>query len=330
MQFYPLNAVPYNTNIRSKMTSLAYALEAQGYRGNIAFHPGVRTSYNRNRVYPLLGFEKYISQENLKDPEKIRAYISDEEDFRQIRRNYEAYREKGSSAPFFMFNVTIQNHSDFKLTSGYVEKEVTVTDGSLADEQTEQYINLAKKTDEALKNLITYFRNTDEPTMIVLFGDHEPHVGATFYDTLKERMTGVSDVEKQLCKYKVPFMIWTNYDSDYASKISTYAASASGGSANGGTDGLQISANYIGPYILKLIGGKMTGYDKYLLSLQKKVPVTSAVAYMGDNGKFYSATAGSKYRKYLNRYHILQYNNTVDTKNRVNEFFYLKKKSKKK
>ena len=72
------------------------------------------------------------------------------------------------------------------------------------------------------------------------------------------------------------------------------------------------------------------GYDKYLLSLQKKVPVTSAVAYMGDNGKFYSATAGSKYRKYLNQYHILQYNNTVDTKNRVNEFFYLKKKSKKK
>ncbi|MCI7326795.1 MAG: LTA synthase family protein [Clostridiales bacterium] len=330
MQFYPLNAVPYNTNIRSKMPSLAYALEAQGYRGNIAFHPGVRTSYNRNRVYPLLGFEKYISQENLKDPEKIRAYISDEEDFRQIRRNYEAYREKGSSAPFFMFNVTIQNHSDFKLTSGYVEKEVTVTDGSLADEQTEQYVNLAKKTDEALKNLITYFRNTDEPTMIVLFGDHEPHVGATFYDTLKERMTGVSDVEKQLCKYKVPFMIWTNYDSDYASKITTYAASASGGSANGGTDGLQISANYIGPYILKLIDGKMTGYDKYLLSLQKKVPVTSAVAYMGDNGKFYSATAGSKYRKYLNQYHILQYNNTVDTKNRVNEFFYLKKKSKKK
>ena len=75
-------------------------------------------------------------------------------------------------------------------------------------------------------------------------------------------------------------MIWTNYDSDYASKITTYAASASDGSANGGTDGLQISANYIGPYILKLIGGKMTGYDKYLLSLQKKVPVTSAVAYM--------------------------------------------------
>ena len=37
----------------------------------------------------------------------------------------------------------------------------------------EQYLTLANKTDEAFKKLIDYFSAQTEPTILVMFGDHQ-------------------------------------------------------------------------------------------------------------------------------------------------------------
>ena len=51
---------------------------------------------------------------------------------------------------------------------------------------TEQYLALMRKTDDALKELIDYYSKVDEPTMIVLFGDHQGKLTTAFYDQLSE------------------------------------------------------------------------------------------------------------------------------------------------
>ena len=83
--------------------------------------------------------------------------------------------------------------------------------------------------------------------MILMFGDHQPNVGDLFFDTMKDRMDPNMDpVEKSETRYKVPFIIWANYDIQEK-------------------DDVEISANYLRPYLLQTVGASMTGHDKFLM-----------------------------------------------------------------
>ena len=85
-----------------------------------------------------------------------------------------------------------------------------------------------------------------------------------------------------------------------------------------------MSCNYLSSYLLNMINADMTGYNKYLLNLRKKLPVVTAMFYKGDDGKFYDVNEKSKYSKDLNEQSIIQYNGLFDQKNRVDDFFFLK------
>lgn len=41
----------------------------------------------------------------------------------------------------------------------------------------DQYLSLIKKSDTALQELIEYYSQVDEPTIICIFGDHQPSGG---------------------------------------------------------------------------------------------------------------------------------------------------------
>jgi hypothetical protein len=306
MDFLPFHSVPYTNMVKSKTPSLAWDLRARGYGGNIAFHPGMVNSYNRYNVYPLLGFQKHLSIDDMKNPEKIRSYVSDEADFTRVEQEYEKYKQSGQQAPFNMFNVTIQNHSDYKISNGVVKTSLTISDDSVREEEAEQYLNLIKLTDDALQGLIEYFQNVDEPTVIVLFGDHQPRVGSSFYESLYGKSDDELTLEETDRKYQVPFMIWANYN--IKSK-----------------ENVEISANYLSSYLLQQTGGQMTGYNKYLMNLYKKLPVITAIDYQDRAGNVYSPKQKSKYSKLLRQYQKVQYNGFIDKKNMVDDFFYLTK-----
>lgn len=306
MQFIPFRSIPYNNMIKTSSPSFTQNLKSSGYTGNIAFHPGMSTSYNRSNVYPLLGFSKFISLEDLKNPDYLRSYVSDKYDFKQIEKYYTAAKAKNSNSPFYMFNVTIQNHAAYKVSDGVVQKEVSITDDNAREEQAEQYINLIKKSDEALEQLITYYKKVDQPTVIVMFGDHQPRVGDSFYNSIYGKSSSQLSLKETEKKYHVPVMIWANYSIKSKSN-------------------LDISANYLSSYLAKVTNQQLTGYNKYLLDLYKKVPVVTSICYKGANGKTYDLDQKSKYTKYLNEYKKIQYNNLVDYKNRVGNFFYLAK-----
>ena len=68
----------------------------------------------------------------------------------------------------------------------------------------------------------------------------------------------------------------------------------------------------------------MTGYNKYLLDLMKKVPIISAICYQGDDGVLHANGEESDYTELIKQYQMIQYNNMFDTDNRVDDFFFLK------
>ena len=77
--------------------------------------------------------------------------------------------------------------------------------------------------------------------------------------------------------------------------------------------------------MLKTIGAEMSGYDKYLMDLHEEIPVITSICYIDKDGNVYDLDEDSKYKEKINQYRCIQYNGLVDTGNRVDEFFNLKK-----
>jgi hypothetical protein len=104
---------------------------------------------------------------------------------------------------------------------------------------------------------VNYFSEIEEPTIILLFGDHQPVAYSEFHNQ-QEKQLGEGIYQE---RYEVPFLIWANYvitEDDVDS----------------------ISANYLSSYLLKTAGLKLTAYQKYLLQLRKEIPVINAHFYI--------------------------------------------------
>ena len=310
MMFLPYRCIPYNLYINDVTPSMAHNMKAQGYTGMNACHPYLASGWNRSNVYPLLGFEQFCPDEyyytNGNDS-LVRNYISDESDFDQIIDDYEASK-KQSDAPFYLFNVTMQNHGGYDGKRGYVDTKITIEDPDLQYAEAEQFINLAKLSDDAFKELVEYFEGVEEPTIIVMFGDHQPPITNSFYAAQFGKSVNNLSVEQQAVWYATPYVIWANYDIEEME--------------------LDMSSNYLSSYVMQMAGLKLTGYNKYLLELQKMLPVISAVCYMDAEGNIYANDEESEYSDLLKEYQMVQYNQLFDIENRYNEFFFLKEQGK--
>lgn len=303
LAFFPSRSVPYNSYLRDKTGSLTWTLQGQGYEGNIAIHPYYPEGWSRPIVYPLLGFWDFISQDDFKDRTYVREFISDECDFKRLIQEYEDERSE-TDEPFYEFSVTMQNHGGYAGTHGLIGEDIQVEKPANADDQLVQYLNLIKKSDEAFQELVEYFEDVDEPTVIVMFGDHQPGFTDSVYDALMGQSTDSLSIEDTAKMYQVPYVIWANYDIE--------------------EENLDMSANYLSSYLLKVTGGKMTGYNKYLLDLMKKLPVISAICYIGDDGVVHTTGEESEYSELIREYQTVQYNNMFDVDNRISDFFFLK------
>ena len=83
--------------------------------------------------------------------------------------------------------------------------------------------------------------------------------------------------------------------------------------------------NYLQSILFESCGIPMTGYQKYLMDLQKEIPALTANGYWGADGKFYEPDdTSSPYYEKLLEYKILLYNNIFDTSNRPEGFYSLK------
>ena len=301
----------YTTLINGDIPSLCRTLEDQGYRGLTAFHPGKTDSYSRDKVYPRMGFRDFISLADLEDPKRIRAFVSDEGVYEEVFREYEEYKksEEGDS-PFFMFNVTIQNHSSFSYDTGVVDAGIEIKDNNLNTEEASQYLNLIKKSDEAFEELIEYFENVDEPTVIVMFGDHQPKLEEEFYNEMMNRMdSGDSSIQKRVREYQVPFIIWANYDIEEESDVI-------------------LGANMLGPYMLQKLGLRMTGYDKYLMAMRDELPVVTGLCTIDSEGTLRAIkredVGNQEHGDTLLDYQKIEYCNIKGDRDEIKDFFYLK------
>ena len=287
MAFLPAGSIPYQQYIKSETPSLAEYLSGLGYE-TYGMHPYNASGWDRDRVYPLLGFENTIFFDNFTDKTFLRKYVSDDSDFKNIIQTYE---QKDEGHPAFIFNVTMQNHGSYTDAYNNFTPDVTVTG---ADSFVlEQYLSLMKRTDQALKNLIDYFAGQKEKTIIVFFGDHQPadSVAAPVL-ALNGKDANSLNSEDQRLRYQVPYVIWANYDIEEGT-------------------GEDTSANYLAARVLQTAGVPTSAYQNYLLDLEKDYPVISAVRVEKADG---TETNSKEEKKGLLQYQQLQYYSLFDEK----------------
>ena len=205
------------------------------------------------------------------------------------------------SDKLFVFNVTMQNHGGYDTAFDNFDQEVELT-GELAGKypEADRYLSLIKKSDDAFRYLTEYFAQSDEPTMIVMFGDHQPGVEDEFYDEIAGMSSDEVPIADRIMWYQTPFMIWTNYDMPYE---------------NVG----KLSSLFLSSYVLKAAGLKMTPYNKLLLDLSQKVPVIHPNGCYDNEGNFYThdesvMSSICPYYKEILNYKYLSYNHSLDQK----------------
>lgn len=280
LAFLPQGSVAYQQYVQEEMPSLASYLKDLGYK-TVAIHPYNASGWERDRVYPLLGFDKFISKNAFVSDRKIRNYVSDEACYDKI---IELYEEKEEGEPLFVFNVTMQNHSGYEEEFENFTPDVEVE--GIKTKSLPAYLSLIKESDRALEQLVDYFAEQEEDTLIVFFGDHQP-TGYVSNPIL--RSNGINPdtftEEQNLLRYIVPYVIWANYNIKEGSNVET-------------------SVNYLAIDVLQKAGLPLPAYQNVLSKVRKEFPIITALQIQDRYGNYYTV---EECEDELKEYQNLQY-----------------------
>lgn len=310
LNFLPYGSVPYTQYVDTDLPSIAQVLKNQTEPYyTVAYHPYYSSGYRRIGVYGHFGFDEVMFEDNFIEDypgtDLVRDLLSDSADYRRVEQMYEDFRS-GSDAPWFCFNVTIQNHGgytqDFEPSA---EDSVYVTNFAATDSINE-YLSLIKISDDAFRELIEYFEQCNEPTIIAMYGDHQPA-----FDNEAVRVLGdhIRDgINGEICNYYVPYIIWANFDIEEQDYL---------------TDGVlnTLSPNYFASTVFDIAGVELTDYDRYLLEMHEQIPAITALGVWDNEGNYYASAAESPYSEDISNMEMVQYNLLFDDDNRLTDSF---------
>ena len=294
---YP-GMVPFVSYYTHDQYSMVSTLKSQGYAA-YAMHPNKGTNWSRDTAYNFLQFDRFYTIDDYDQSEEnlLRGMVSDKADYDKI---IEVVEEKENpDDKLFIFNVTMQNHGGYTNYDPFIDIKGYDEDPNEA----EAYLSLARISDDALKYLIEYFEDCDEPTMIVMFGDHYPGLPESFEEFLSGEKRKDLGLEERMHYYTTPFFIWTNYESNEEENVLT-------------------STNFLGVMTLEEAGVDMSGFEEYVSMFRDEIPAYNFKGYYDNDGKFTKWTkAPQEVLDKVQDYEYLQYNALMEDSGRVDWFF---------
>ena len=301
--FVPQGSIPYQFYTKPGDGSLARAFGEAGYR-TVAMHPYPGYNWNRTEAYENLGFDEFLDQDYYEasgfldeeetggsaDSRMPRGYLSDAADYEALIRQVE---EKKPGEKLFLFNVTMQNHGGYEVADFPADVHVTAVNGEdcLGEyPKADQYLTLMKRSDEALKMLLDYFSACPQPTLIVLFGDHEPSVETSFYEALYGTRWSQVPGEQKRYSFVTPYLIWSNYERDAG-------------------DLGDMSAFMLGGQVLRAAGMEAGGFGYAVERLRGEYPMVHSMGLLTRDGQFLDVleTGTLDLSQTVKEYHTLQY-----------------------
>jgi hypothetical protein len=174
-RFNPYQAVAAGWDV----PSLATFLKRLGYR-TVCIHPYPASFYQRDRVYPRLGFDEFLDIRAFAGAERFGPYVSDA----AVAAKVSDVLDK-SSTPVFVFAITMENHGPLhleKVSAGDIADLYTDTPPVGCDDLT-IYLRHLRNADRMIGTLRQRLELCSCPAGLCWFGDHVPVMPAV-YDAL--------------------------------------------------------------------------------------------------------------------------------------------------
>jgi len=225
---YLINGTSPYLYIKNEIPSYVSNYKSQGYK-TTAIHTYDGKFYMRNTAYPLLGFDEFISEKEIYQNYEWtgrRGYITDDTFMDVVIDTL----EKNTDKPNFIFGITMENHQAYK-KSNPEDIVIDVQNPSLESDVLDSvttYTQGVYYADLSLKKLVDYIDSREKPTVLLFFGDHLPTLGSN--QAAYKQAGNVSypyDSTEQAYLFSTPFVIYSNYLSDYGvlennTDVSTY------------------------------------------------------------------------------------------------------------
>lgn len=292
---------PYLLYGNRQVSSLAWQLTNIGYQ-TLGFHPQPGGNWYRSSAYPNFGFGRTIFTYNnllvdsagqmdgmnaLENP--VRMFPSDAFCYDVLMQGMSQ-----SSEPLFALNVTMQNHGSYldQMKNGQI-KAMGLPEDIAAQANT--YLSALHNSDEALTAFLERLEQFEEPTVVVLFGDHW-----SLFDTSVLGQMGLNTndfLEKHRGEYyATPYVVWSNCGYDFSAMPE------------------KTSGCYLAAQVMEQLGLPLTQQQKFLLYWAEKFPQYSAYVAQGTGTE-------EEMTLFASIYNWMQYNMLSDRSNYQEQLF---------
>ncbi|HWQ77701.1 MAG TPA: LTA synthase family protein [Anaerovoracaceae bacterium] len=196
VRFFGPGEYPYKS-ILTKETcdSIAYDLKPLGY-GTHAIHNHRGAFYGRNKVFPNLGFDTFTSLEYMNSVSKTpKNWAKDSVLTEEILSALTSTESED-----LVYAISVQGHGQYPEEKVLENPEVTMAGISVESEANafEYYIQQVHEMDRFIGDLTAALNKINEPTVLVIYGDHLPGLTISREDLVNR------DV------YQTEYVIWNN------------------------------------------------------------------------------------------------------------------------
>ena len=178
--------------------SIPYNLKQIGYNTH-AIHNHRGVFYNRNIVFPHLGFDTFTSVEYMNNVSKTPKNWA--RDNVLISQMMDALHS--TPGRDYIYTISVQGHGSYPTEKVIENPEITVTEAPTEEIkwQYEYYVNQLYEMDQFVADFIKVMKNFDEDTVVVMYGDHLPAMENITDDNLKDGRSS----------YQTDYFMWANF-----------------------------------------------------------------------------------------------------------------------
>lgn len=195
--YFGTGEYPYRSVLKDETCeSIAYWLKELSYESTV-IHNNNASFYDRYKVFSNLGFDNFITLENMKVNEWTEAGWAKD----TVLTDYILDTMEKTESKDIIYTISVQGHGDYP-TDSQEDAQIQVTGEGYSTSYLNQvtyYANQIHEMDAFLEELIGKLENCGEDTMVIAYGDHLPGLDFETED-LKEGN-----------KYETPYFIWDNF-----------------------------------------------------------------------------------------------------------------------